>query len=295
MLRYGQGAKQSMGYSRWTLADLHVHTPADKAQRYGDVGGREPNDAFAEALIKTHAERGVKIMAVTDHNRVDWWPSLYAAGRRHGVTVFPGLEVNVTKCHVVMIWDCNEGGYERAEYYLGSLFGPGQKLLNPDQSPRAIEKGSVLDQAENAHKTGALVFAAHATHTSMGLFGHGVCNISSSVAKSEFILGFDVWGSPGCDVLSNPRTEFGDRRPAWFMAGDTRSLDTVGRRATYLKVCEQPSLESLRQAFLMPDTRIRLMAEHRNKWGHTRHAKFLEMPTASWGHAQRITIAGGFH
>jgi hypothetical protein len=59
-----------VGYSRWTLADLHVHTPVDFNHHYGDVGGPQPNAAFATTLIKAHADAGVTVMAVTDHNTI---------------------------------------------------------------------------------------------------------------------------------------------------------------------------------------------------------------------------------
>jgi hypothetical protein len=99
-----------VGYSRWVLADLQVHTPADFHHRYGGVSGSAPNAAFAETLIKAHADAGVSVIAVTDHNTLDWYPVLAEAGLRHGVTVFPGIEFNVNKCHLMTIWDCRRMG-----------------------------------------------------------------------------------------------------------------------------------------------------------------------------------------
>src|SRR3712207_4349823 len=57
-------------FSRFYLCDLQVHTPADPNQGYGNTGGREPNPAFARRLIQAHADAGVELIAVTDHNRV---------------------------------------------------------------------------------------------------------------------------------------------------------------------------------------------------------------------------------
>lgn len=83
-----------------------------------------------------------------------------------------------------------------------------------------------------------------------GLFGCGVCNISDQVARSEHLVGFDVYGKEQADVLANPRRQLGDRCPAWFISGDVRDLSAVGRRAGYLKLGTPYALESLRQAFL---------------------------------------------
>jgi hypothetical protein len=282
-------------FSRWMLADLQVHTPADRCQRYGDVGGPDPNEAFAEQLIKAHARAGVQVIAVTDHNRVDWWPMLAAAGREHGVTVFPGLEINVNKCHLLMLWDCTEAGYALAGRFLGGLFDPGVEPLSPDRTPRPVSSGSVLDWARRASELNGLVLAPHATAKDIGLFGRNVCNTSSEVAQSGVVVGFDVVGSSRADVLSNPRSQFGDIQPAWFASGDTRDLDGVGARCVYLKLGPQPTLESLRQAFLMPATRIRFPEPMRQNWQHVRGIQFLDSPTPSWPRIQSVRIQGGFH
>ncbi len=104
-----------MTFSRFFLCDLQVHTPADAQQRYGNVGGPDPHPAFAERLIKAHVAAGVQIIAVTDHNRIDWYPMLRDAGDQYGVTVFPGLEISVNGCHLLVIW-------EREEYAFAQRF-----------------------------------------------------------------------------------------------------------------------------------------------------------------------------
>jgi len=284
-----------MGYSRWTLVDLHVHTPADKKQEYGDVGGREPNAEFAERLLVAHASAGVKAFAVTDHNRVDWWPVLAEAGKTHGVTVFPGLEVNVNKCHLIVIWDCTTDGYDMAQQFLASRFKGGAPRFNAAGEPNPIESGSPLDVARDAIEHRGLVLAPHSTAKQIGLFGKNVCNVSAQVAQSSLVTGFDVVGAPTADVLSNPRSEFGDEIPVWFISGDVRSLESVGKRAVYLKMSERPTLESIRQAFLMPRTRIRFQEAHRAQWGHVKHVEFMDDPAPDWPHLRRIQIHGGFH
>jgi DNA repair ATPase RecN len=284
-----------MGFSRWALADLQVHTPADKNHRYGNVGGPEPNLAFATSLVRAHADAGVSIMAVTDHNRVDWWPLLAEAGEANGVAVFPGLEINVNKCHLLIIWDRTNEGYQLAQRYLNSRFKAGDPKFLDTGHPIPVESGSPLDNARNAAELHGLVFAPHSTAKNIGLFGTNVCNTSSQVAQSGLLAGFDVVGSTSADVLKNPRTEFGDRTPVWFISGDVRALDEVGKRAVYLKVSDCPTLESIRQAFLMPFTRIRFPGPQRETWGHTKNIVFLDDPAPSWPFISNVKIAGGFH
>ena len=277
------------------LADLQVHTPADKEHRYGDVGGPAPNAHFARALIRAHRDAGVGIIAVTDHNRLDWWPALRDAGEDLGVFVFPGLEINVNKCHLLALWDRTDQAFALAQRFLQGLFDPGVDPLTESRQPRPVPTGSVLDWARKARELQALVLAPHSTAKKMGLFGTNVCNISSEVAQSGLVLGFDVFGNTGADVLVNPAAEFGGVEPAWFLSGDLRSLDEAGDRAVFLKVGAEPTLESLRQAFLMPRTRVRFPKRLHPEWSHVKHASFLDTPQSSWPRIQSVTIQGGFH
>ncbi|MEV6350774.1 TrlF family AAA-like ATPase [Actinoplanes sp. NPDC051851] len=286
-----------MGYSRWVLADLQVHTPADFHQKYGDVGGPAPNDAFADTLIKAHADAGVSVIAVTDHNSLAWYPVLAAAGHRYGVTVFPGIEFNVNKCHLMAIWDCTDDGYKRGQQFLSSLFPPnGPDPLNEKRVPAPTNVGSPLELVKKAATTyGALVLAPHSTAKGIGLFASNVCNTSAQVAQSGYVAGFDVWGQQGLDVLRNPRSQFGDQIPAWFVSGDVRDLETVGQRAVYLKLGTPPTLESLRQAFLMPEQRIRFPERLRTKFGGVPGLRFLDGIEPTWPRLTRIAVNGGFH
>ncbi len=283
-----------MTYSRFYLCDLQVHTPADHQQRYGNVGGRAPNSAFAETLMRAHAEAGVSAIAVTDHNRVDWYPALRLAGEPLGVTVFPGLEFSVNGCHLIALWDCTDAGYRLAQRFLGTLFPPGVDPVS-DTGPRVVTRGQVLELAEDVVEHKGLVLAPHATMKTNGVFAKGVCSNSSDVAQSEYVAAFDVCGNKGADVLKNPRAQFRDGPPRWFISGDTRSLDDVGKRALYLKLGATPTLEGLRQAFLAPATRVRFPSAIQGDWGHVAGVQFLEEPSPTWTRLTTVHVQGGLH
>lgn len=285
-----------MGYSRWQLADLQVHTPADRHHRYGDVGGPQPNSDFADVLVRAHADAGVTVMAVSDHNRLDWFPILSEAGSKYGVSVFPGIEFNVNKCHMMAIWDRTERGHKLGQQFLASLFDPGVDPLTDKRDPLPTTKGSPLELAQRASQEyEALVFAPHATKDGIGLFGKGVCNTSSQVARSGYVAAFDVWGSAQSEVLRNPRSEFGDVPPAWFISGDVRSLEDVGKRAVFLKLGENPTLESLRQAFLMHHHRVAFPEHLRSTFGTITGVQYIDGAAPSWPFMRRLQISGGFH
>lgn len=284
-----------MGYSRFYLCDLQVHTPADARQGYGDVGGRNPNVEFAKRLVDAHAEAGVEVFAVSDHNRVDWYPVLREAGEQVGVFVFPALEFSVNRCHLLALWDRTDQGYTLAQQFLTTLWKPGEEPFEPNGDPRPVGHGQVLELAQRAADYKALVLAPHATAKDIGLFGKGVCTNRKEVIRSGLIAGFDVWGNRTADVLKNPASDFGDVPPRWFISGDVRTFDDVGKRAAYLKLGERPTLEGIRQAFLMPETRIRFPEPLRGKWGHVADAKFAASVEPRWPRLGEIKIDGGFH
>src|SRR6266849_4428645 len=109
-----------MPYSRSFLADLQVHTPADPQHQFGDWGGKTPSPAFAEKFIEICKARRLQVFAVTDHNRVDWYPVLRKEGDKQGVYVFPGDEVSVNRCHLLIVWERDDEGYELAQQFLAS-------------------------------------------------------------------------------------------------------------------------------------------------------------------------------
>src|SRR6266849_277096 len=283
-----------MSYSRWYLTDLQVHSPADANQHYGQVGGREPNGDFARRLVEAHVRAGVRVIAVTDHNRVNWYPVLRDAGSEVGVYVFPGIEFSVNGCHLLAVWDRTDEGYRLAQGFLTTLFKPNEKPFFPNGTPRPVTTKQVEEWAESIHRHHGLVFAPHSTAKTMGLFGQGVVRNSSELAQSNLIDGFDVNGNRTAEVLKNPHAEFGSVRPKWFISGDTRSFDEVGQEALYLKLGSEPSLEGIRQAFLMPN-RVRFPIRLKEAWDHVRHIEFTPDPQPTWARIATMSVTGGFH
>lgn len=282
-------------YSRFWLSDLHVHTAADANHRYGaDAGGREPNEEFASRLVAAFASAGVRVLAITDHNRVDWWPVMRDEGRSKGVHVFPGIEISVNRCHLIGIWEADTPGYELAKRFAQSIHRPGTSPY-VNGAPRPVSQGNVSDNARSIVEHQGLVLAPHSTHSKLGLFGPGVCTNANEVAQSGLVAAFDVYGNPGADVLQNPSSRFDDVLPRWILTGDTRSFDDAGARALYLKMGRKPTLEGLRQAFVSPATRVRFRERDRAKWGRVKAVEFARSVEPTWSRMQQLKVQGGFH
>jgi ABC-type lipoprotein export system ATPase subunit len=284
-----------MPYSRFYLTDLQVHTPADSQQSYGDWGGKDPNAEFAKKFIQTCKDRGLEVFAVTDHNRVDWYPVLREEGDRQGVYVFPGAEVSINRCHLLIVWERTEEGYSLAQQFLASCWDPGAGRFKPNGDPLPVSKGQVADVAKRALFHKGLVLAPHSTQKDIGFFASGVCTNRADVIKKNLIAGFDVYGNAGLGVLKSPQADFSELPVPWFISGDVRTFDDIAKRASFMKLGAEPSMEGLRQAFLMPETRIRFPEALRGTWEHVVGVRFLADPKPTWPRITEVQVTGGFH
>lgn len=282
-----------MGYSRFYLTDLQVHSHKDKNQEYGDYHGRDGQ--FAADLIAAHLEAGVHVIAPTDHLSTEMWPLIYEAGQREGVRVFPGFEASIHHCHLLFIWESDERGYELATQFRDRLFGLTEELTDDSGGYRTVKK-SVRDVLPEAQEVGALVIAPHSTKAKMGFFASGVVVAPEDIIREGGISGFDVHPRPVHGAVTGPQRYFGEGVvPPWLLTTDTRSFSEVGERAVYMKLGSPPTVESIKQALLAPETRVRFQEAHRDKWGRVPHLRFAESCDPSWPRIERVVVEGGLH
>ena len=208
--------------------------------------------------------------------------------------MFPGVEVSINRCHLLIVWERSDEGYGLAQQFLVSCWDPGADRFAANGDPVPVGIGQVADVAERAVRHKGLVFAPHSTQKDIGFFARGVSN-RAEVIKKNLITGFDIYGNTGLGVLKSPQSEFSDLPVPWFISGDLRTFDEVGCRASYLKLGAMPTLEGLRQAFLMPETRIRLPESLRQTWEHVAGVKFLANPAPTWPRITEVQMTGGFH
>jgi hypothetical protein len=179
----GAASGTSQGQRKWYKADLHLHTPA--SSDYED-----PQIDYLD-WMRVVAERGLDIVAVTDHNTVagvgairreiEWLTSLEASGRLNDeekkrlaewrelanqVLVLPGFEFTATfGFHILGLFP-PETSVRHLEHVLLSLSIPPDKLDTGSTETGAST--DVLTAYQVIHEAGGLVIAAHANST------HGV-------------------------------------------------------------------------------------------------------------------------
>ncbi len=74
-----------------TLCDLHTHSTASDGQY-------SPSE-----LVALAKERGIEVLALTDHDTTDGVAEALAAGERLGLRVIPGVELSAKEYHTFHI------------------------------------------------------------------------------------------------------------------------------------------------------------------------------------------------
>lgn len=263
--------------SRWFKCDLQVGTPAwgwtFPGDRNYDVDDPDDRRAFADRYMATLRKRGIEVIVLAEHHSAKWLDDLTEAGKRAGVTVFPGVEVTTGSgadgVHLILV-----GGLDKTardiDYLLDVCCG-----FNKDRHPRfdprtnkpAPARKSIDDLLE-ALPPGWLVIAPHA-----------LCD--NGIASKKSIEGSLRWKAMHHDRLSALDVGHGDddkqrpggkswnqrfrardlddlpavKRLAFVSTSDAYSLDKLGTRFTWIRM-EEPTLEGLRQAFLDFGSRI---------------------------------------
>ena len=214
----------------------------------------EYNDAIVEACLKNNIE----VVAITDHYRVQSSMTLVRAARDAGLWAFGGFEaVSKDGVHFLCLFDPDKD--DRLERFIGEC-----GVRDPDRpSPTGnLDSAELLD---TAREWGAVVIAAH---------------VASNGGLLKTLRGqtrIDVWTSPNLlacalpgpvedapdgirQILQNKDAEH--RRPraaAIVNASDANGPEDLKKTSAscFIKMSEV-SVEAFRQAFLDPESRIRL-------------------------------------
>lgn len=272
---------------RWLKCDLQMQTPADARHWAGDRLEAGQEAAAAKAFAEACYEKGLDVVGITDHNFLskDFIPHLQTAFNEierefsHKITLFPGFEFEAA-------------GVGRGVHVL-CLFEPGTDLTRLDSIltecgvsyPRVNAAGQLEKSDKNLKeilritqdKYGGIVIMPHATSND-GIFDND--SIAEWLQQDQFtnpdLLAVEVpkpvhLMSAGYQRLLRSGD---DCQPGWkrirpiatLMSSDNKKLvdfdehqkptpNSIGYRYSWFKMSE-PSIESLRQAFLDHESRI---------------------------------------
>lgn len=277
---------------RWFKCDLHVHTPEDSAhwldpnQKILSPRDEKEIQEKASCFLKRCHELELECIAVVDHNFSSerdsrlWFlthliqqnKSVAQSKRKSPITIFPGFELDIGYHLLCIFKPVNKAKNLRSINDTLTGMGLGcDKRFDKGKPNRPMINGrcwslrEVLDKVQN--ELGGIVIAAHA-------FGNdGICkgtaNISDFVENGNlYAVEVNKWpfDSRTQDILKDTNRDWKRkapfyRQPAAIMGSDGKSLlnadgsNNIGCRFSWIKM-SNPSIESLRQAFLDPESRI---------------------------------------
>lgn len=254
----------------------------------GDFRG-QPSDGdelgHAQAIVAKAVDLGIDVLAITDHNSVAAVATFRAAATDRDIVLFPGFELTASEgFHVLCLYPPHTE-LERLERYLGE-FG----IRNTSPSSDAT-KTSFAEMLRTVEEQGGMTIAAHVTGQN-GLFKALSGQARVRAWQDEKLLAVQI---PGLvedlpqEVRQIVRNDNPDYRRAHAVA-PTQAVavvnakdivqpeDLANRAATSWIKMDTVSIDGLRQAFLDPDSRIRL----NSKDGTFEAEEHMELLSLAW-------------
>ena len=228
----------------------------------GDSAVGDPQD-YANSMVQRAYDIGVSVLAITDHNNVDGVAHFRTAAEQYEITIFPGFELASSEgIHVLCVYPptCTEEQLGRYLGHFGILrdMGPSSELSNK----------SFCEVINDVQQQGGMAIAAHATNDN-GLFQ--VLNGTSRIRcwQDENLLAIQIPG-PVDDLDYNIRQIVRNKNPDYSrprIVAAVNAKDVIGfedleepSATCWIKMSEV-TIEGLRQAFLDPESRVRLNSD----------------------------------
>ncbi len=259
---------------------------------------------YARAIIARATELEVSVLAITDHNSVSSVTEFRIAAEDQEITIFPGFEIASSEgIHVLCIYP-PDTAEESLERFLGEL-----GIRSPE--PSSDLSSESFDQIlQKVREQGGITIAAHVTGDK-GLFEVLDGQARIRAWRHEDLLAVQIPG-PVSDLLNGVRQIVSNKNHHYartHAAGQQRAVAVVNARdvakpqdlddpsATCWIKMSEVTIEGLRQAFLDPDSRIRLNSdpepeEHAELWTLAWEGGFLDGTAIHFNPNLNVLIGG---
>jgi uncharacterized membrane protein len=270
--------------TRWYKCDLHLHTIGSKCF--------ENKTVTPEQWVNRAIEQGLNCVAVSDHNTGISVDAIKEAAKDTNLTVFPGVEITCdsAKVHLLIIFDVTKTSADIRDFLVRADI-----KAEDFGKQKASTVKSIFDIADLANKDGAIVIPAHIDEYN-GLGDVSVDNLKKFFSNQNInavqivhkdFLNKELQVSNNDDLKVMLNDYYGNPNPAiddstvkkWFTStkyaleanialitfsdnpheskNPKHGLWGIGSHYTWIKMDETPTLEGLRQAFLLPEFRIK--------------------------------------
>jgi energy-coupling factor transporter ATP-binding protein EcfA2 len=259
--------------ARFYRCALQVN-PFSYLARHGKPTAFPSEAEYNAAIIGACQEQGVEVIGVTDHYRVVESAELVRAARDAGLFAFSGFEaVSKDGVHFLCLFDPDRD--DRLERFIGECGVHDTAATSPTGRLDSLE---LPEQATKGW--GSICIAAHVASKG-GLLQTLSGQPRVNAWKSPYLLACALPG-PVADapenvrpILENKDSAHRRTRPvAVINASDVNGPEDLKKDSSscFIKMSNE-SVEALRQAFLDPESRIRLNADPQPE----PHAEFLAM------------------
>lgn len=266
--------------NRWYKCDFHLHTIASMCF--------EDRSVTPEQFIEKVASENLDCIAVTDHNCSTGIDEIRRLAKDKKIIVFPGVEVTCSdaKIHLLILFDL-ECSKEKIEDFLIKIKIDREEFGTKD----AHSEFGISEIAKKAQEANAVIIPAHIddysgiTHVSDikrkqflkmsnvkavqmvkdELIITNIKDINTTEFKTKIIEKYeDVTQTNVSQYIACTKNVKELNKGIMTFSDNPNSSDSskhglwgIGRKYTWIKMDEHPNLESLRQALLMPDKRIK--------------------------------------
>ncbi len=267
-----ESARKLPNGARFYRCALQIN-PFDYLQRYSKPTEFRSEHEYNQAIIQACRKAGIEVVAVTDHYRVNTSEALVHAFREAGLFAFSGFEaVAKDGVHFLCLFDPSQDvNLERIIGFCG---------VHDPSDPSPLGSLNSRDLLGKAREWGAVIIAAHVTSDG-GLLPTLSGQTRIATWKSPDLLACALPGDAKDapqnfrKILENKDSQHMRPHPlAIVNASDVNGPEDLRRDGTscFIKMSEV-SVEALRQAFLDPESRIRLNSDPLPET----HTEFLAM------------------
>lgn len=218
---------------------------------------------YNSRLIDKCQEFEVKVIAITDHNQVGGINAIKKQAEPSGITVLPGFEVASSEgVHLLCIFNPDKET-KILERYLGDL---GIHTTSPSTKNSSEQFSEILQKVQK--EWDGICVAAHITNDG-GLLRMLKGEARINAWRDPNLYAAQIPGSisdleyADLQIVLNKDTNYKRARTVAVVnaadIGRPQEVESV-QASVYIKM-SQPTIEGLRQAFLDPDSRIRLLSE----------------------------------
>ena len=219
-------------------------------------------DEYNRQLLDAALEAGIDVVGIADHGSVEAVNRIRALFSQHGIVVFPGFEVaSSEKIHFVCLFDEQKVAQE-LERILGRL-----DLLDPEDGVLPTNM-TAIQLIDKVNEIGGFVYAAHVTNDDGVLkrrmnhvWQHRELCAAQIPGSIEALKG--VEGDFYRKVVLNKNADYRREQPmAVINAADVARPEQIGAdSASCLVKMTRPCFASFKQAFVDPESRVRLNSD----------------------------------